>query len=302
MNGKDNIIFENMNEDLGHIDLSNLLETIEGFDQNFGAIKTTIEHLSQKGQSFVESFNNNDYEENKEAAKILDNLKDDLKNTGLDLKLEKDVTTNMDGGEELESKYLQLILKDGKQFFQYLRSLDTNHMTNNQLAGVGITAHELIHYVYDSNIHDPENDSFYELITNGENILGELKRLGVVEFERHGWGGTFDPTKSLEDFLYYLKEGCLEEFLIGYKLRKHKFYSFIFATDPYKFKRDWENNLSEILKIHENSKAIRVYEEVVLKAKEALDKAEKQFQNSNNDVKEEFISVIKTIKLRLEDF
>lgn len=287
--------------ELSKVDMSVLLERVELFNGSFGDVATFIKYQSEKENRSEDDFSNNDYEKYKMEDKITSGVENILRDTDLELEVEKGSSSDIDGGNELEYNELVFCLKDGKQFVKYLESLDPKTMTASQLDGIKNITYEIVNRIYYSDVTDPLDDNFYEIIGNGQKILSECKRIGIVEFERKGWGGTFNPVLKLENLLYHSKEGSLKEFLLAHNLELS---AHIFSP-PNEFKPVWENVFKTLLEIRENTKAMKVYEKALSEAKKSINRAITEFKNAkrlDDKTREKLIVTAQSIKLRLEDF
>ena len=300
-------------EDLSTIDTTELLKRVESFETRFGNVAEFLKHKAEQSGEQKEDLSDDTYEKNSLKKDLFSDLETVLESTGLDIVSEKEYSrelgaTNQD--DDIEYDGIAIILKNGKQFVKYLKSLNPEEITDSQMESLKKVLYGLIHAIdYRYNLENPKDD-FFELIGNASEILNECKRLGIKDVH------STDLVSFLEEMIRCSKDKCLKEFVLAKNLREFSFELHAHEyLPPSSFKQNWDNIINTLILINENPRAIRVYQNAVSNAKKAIDEAIIFFNDnprgSGDDLKEEYkidektqkkmIAIAQSIKLRLSE-
>ena len=297
---------------LSKIDTRKLTDLIEEYNYNFGMGKTMAREIISAARASDESFTEQKADEILTLDEMRDQLKLVLDATGIDLVSAQAGWITVSGNESHVGSTLRVDLKDGKKFVTYLQSLDQEQISENQVMGLEKIISALTRqFQKEYNLDSANDDRVLELLGNLGAIINEYKRLGENSHEN-----LIRAVSQFENYLSAARGGYLREYrnaedlLLtkpfngdGFILRWH-----IDAT-PRFLEEHWNSVIDTLQKISQNNKAVELYEQAVVTAREALESALKEVSENTGTkderetkINKEFFGILEKTKARLQEF
>lgn len=310
--------------ELKSIDTLQLIELLRRYNHKFGMgasmarllapIFNRQENATDTDEENKDSAPGDMGEQNAEELLDYDELKREvepiLTSTGLELQPVNPgwtMNTNQDTHAGVE---MRLNLKDGKQFVNYLQSLEPDTITESQKEGLKeVTSILNQQFTDEYNLSDPGDERLIELMGNLSSIISEYKRL-----DSDGNNLTQSITK-LEEYLNIARKGYLREFRQaeilnldksftneGFTLRWHV------DCDQDLLKRKWKDVIDVLHAIHSNQNAQKdIYPQAINTANDAIVAAIAgvsawEEKEGYEERKKDFLAILQTTKSKLAEF